>query len=212
LALNKGDGTVGLNDNVTRQEMARLVILSMMDENAVTAYLNSTGGCTTSFADVAPGCAGGQPVASVTNTSGVGNFWRYIETMKRKKITTGCFVNDAIANFCPTALLTRGQMAVFLIRAKMSNVYPSVISGCPTPQAPACPGIAGGDNFGLTVGTTPYFSDVTATNAFFVYIQKMYELRITNGTNPVPGAPAYSDLNNLKRGELLTFIVRAFFF
>ena len=212
LALNKGDGTVGLNDNVTRQEMARLVILSMMDENAVTAYLNSTGGCTTSFADVAPGCAGGQPVASVTNTSGVGNFWRYIETMKRKKITTGCFVNDAIANFCPTALLTRGQMAVFLVRAKMSNVYPSVISGCPTPQAPACPGIAGGDNFGLTVGTTPYFSDVTATNAFFVYIQKMYELRITNGVNPVPGAPAYGDLQNLTRGKLLTFVVRAFFF
>ena len=212
LALNKGDGTVGLNDNVTRQEMARLVVLSMMDENAVTAYLNSTGGCTTSFADVAPGCAGGQPVASVTNTSGAANFWRYIETMRRKKITTGCFVNDAIANFCPTALLTRGQMAVFLVRAKFSNVYPSVISGCPTPQAPACPGIAGGDNFGLTVGMTPYFSDVTATNAFFVYIQKMYELRITNGTNPVPGAPAYSDTSNLKRGELLTFIIRAFFF
>jgi acyl-coenzyme A thioesterase PaaI-like protein len=212
LALNKGDGTVGLNDSVTRQEMARLVVLSMMDENAVTAYLNSSGGCTTSFADVASGCAGGAPVASVTNTSGVSNYWRYIETMRRKKITTGCFVNDAIANFCPTALLTRGQMAVFLVRAKFSNVYPSVISGCPTPQAPACPGISGGDNFGLTVGVTPYFSDVTATNSFFLYIQKMYELRITNGINAVPGAPAYGDTQTLTRGQLLTFIVRAFFF
>ncbi len=212
LALPKADGTVGLTDNVMRQEMARLVILSLMDENAVSAYLTSTGGCTTSFADVAPGCNSGLPGTTVINTDGAANFWRYIETMKRKKITTGCFVNDAIANFCPTALLTRGQMAVFLVRAKMSNVYPSVISGCPTPQAPACPGVAGGDNFGLTVGTTPYFSDVTATNAFFVYIQKMYELRISNGTNPVPGAPAYSDTANLQRGQLLTFIVRAFFF
>jgi len=212
LAQNKGNGTVGLTDIITRQEMARLVILSMMDENAVTAYLNASGGCTTSFADVAPGCAGGQPTASVTNTSGVTNFWRYIETMRRKKITTGCFVNDAIANFCPTANLTRGQMAVFLIRAKMSNVYPSVISGCPSPQAPACPGITGGDNFGLTVGTTPYFTDVNATNAFFVYIQKMYELRISNGTAPVPASPVYSDTATLTRGELLTFIIRAFFF
>jgi len=212
LAKAKSDGTVGINDVILRQEMARLVVLSMMDENAVTAYLNSTGGCTTSFADVASGCAGGQPVPSVTNTSGVDNFWRYIETMKRKKITTGCFVNDAIANFCPTDSLTRGQMAVFLVRAKMSNVYPSVISGCPTPQVPGCAGVAGGDNFGLTVGTTPYFTDVTATNAFFVYIQKMYELRITNGTNPVPGAPVYGDTLTLKRGELLTFVVRAFFF
>ena len=218
LAKDKGDGTVGIGDSVTRQEMARLVVLSLMDETGVTAYLNSTGGCTTSFADVASACGSGQPVAMVTNTSGVSaagvvsNFWRYIETMRRKKITTGCFVNDAIANFCPTALLTRGQMAVFLIRAKMSNVYPSVISGCPTPQAPACPGVAGGDNFGLTVGTTPYFSDVTATNAFFVYIQKMYELRISNGTVAVPGAPAYSDGANLTRGQLLTFVIRAFFF
>jgi hypothetical protein len=103
-------------------------------------------------------------------------------------------------------------MAVFLIRAKMSNVYPSVISGCPVPNAPACPGTIGGDNFGLTVGTTPYFSDVNATNAFFVYIQKMYELRISNGTAPVPASPVYSDTATLTRGELLTFIIRAFFF
>ncbi len=211
LALNKGDGTVGVNDLVTRQEMARLVILSMMDENAITAYLNATGACTTSFADIAPGCAGGIG-GMVLNTSNSATGWRYVETMRRKKITTGCFVNDAIANFCPTAFLTRGQMAVFLIRAKMSNVYPSVISGCPTPQAPACPGIVGGDNFGLTVGVMPYFSDVTATNPFFVYIQKMYELRISNGTAPVPSAPAYSDGANLPRGQLLVFLIRAFFF
>ena len=60
--------------------------------------------------------------------------------MYRRRITTGCFANDATQKFCPTDNLTRGQMAVFLVRAKMSNVYPSVISGCPTPQAPACPG------------------------------------------------------------------------
>jgi hypothetical protein len=90
-------------------------------------------------------------------------------------------------------------------------VYPSVISGCPTPQTPGCPGVAGGDNFGLTVTKTPYFSDVDATNAFFVYIQKMYELRITNGTNPMPGAPAYSPNSTLTRGETLVFIIRAFY-
>ncbi len=212
LAQGKADGTVGLNDSVTRQEMARLVILSLMDEKAIAAYLNNTGGCTTSFSDVAPECAGGQPTASVSATPTAGSFWRYIETMRRKRITTGCFANDAIAQFCPTNLLTRGQMAVFLVRAKMSNVYPSVISGCPTPQSPACPGITGGDNFGLTTSATPYFTDVNATNPFFLYIQKMYELRITNGTAPVPAAPVYSDTATLTRGQLLTFIIRAFFF
>ncbi len=212
LVAAKADGTVGLNDQVTRREMAKLVILSMMDELAITDYLNATGGCTTSFADVAAGCAGGQPVASVTNTSGAANGWRYIETLRRKKITTGCLVNDAIANFCPADFLTRGQMAVFIIRAKLGNVYPSVISGCPGLNGPACPGIVAGDGFGVTVGATPYFTDVPSTNPFFLYIQKMYELRISNGTAPPPSVPLYSDGQTLPRGQLLAFIVRAFFF
>jgi len=229
----KPDGTFGLTDQVTRREMAKLVILSMMDEAAITDYLNATGGCTTSFADVASGCSGAPLISNekfedsgaaqvlsrsngisgpVTNTSGVANGWRYIETMKRKKITTGCLVNDAIANFCPDAFLTRGQMAVFLVRAKMSNVYPSVISGCPGLNGPACPGIVAGDGFGVTVGATPYFSDVPATHPFFLYIQKMYETRMSNGTAPPPSVPIYNADQFLPRGQLLTFIVRAFFF
>jgi hypothetical protein len=206
-------GVGGLNAFVTRGEMARLTILSLMDEKAIQAYLNATGGCTTSFADVASDCAGGAPTPAVgLAPNPAGSNWRYIETMRRKRITTGCFANDAIANFCPTFLLTRGQMAVFLIRAKMSNVFPSVISGCPTPQTPGCPGVVGGDNFGLSISATPYFTDEPATDPFFLYIQKMYELRITNGVNPIPGPPAYSPLANLTRGQLLTFLVRAFFY
>ena len=108
--------------------------------------------------------------------------------MARKRITTGCLANDATQQYCPTLNLNRAQMAVFLVRAKMNNVYPLVISGCPQPQAPACPGTTGGDNFGLTVGTVPYFADATAAAGdpfapYFLYIQKMYELRITNGLN-----------------------------
>jgi hypothetical protein len=125
LATAKADGSVGLGDTVLRQEMAKLVVLSMMDEKAITAYLNATGGCTTSFSDVASDCSG----AVVPAAASAGSYWRYIETMYRKRITTGCFADDARQSFCPTNPLTRGQMAVFLIRAKFSNVYPSVISG-----------------------------------------------------------------------------------
>jgi hypothetical protein len=222
LAKAKTDGTVGLGDALQRAEMARLVVLSMMDERAIQAYLNATGGCTTSFADVASECAGGTNAQQVLgpgnnsallalDTANFGGYWRYIETMYRKRITTGCFANDARREFCPSRTLTRGEMAVFLVRAKMNNVYPSVISGCPSPQTPGCAGIAGGDNFGLTIGVNPYFTDVDTSNAYFVYIQKMYELRITQGTNPVPGLPAYSPNSTLTRGETLVFIVRAFY-
>ena len=108
-------------------------------------------------------------------------------------------------------------MAVFLIRAKMNNVYPSVISGCPTPQAPALPWHDGWRQLGLTVGTQPYFADATAAAAdpyapYFLYIQKMYELRITNGINPPPGAPLYGPGQTLTKGQILTFVVRAFFY
>jgi hypothetical protein len=216
LATAKADGTVGLGDALSRAEMARLVVLSMMDERAIAAYLNSTGGCTTSFADVASECQGTNaqnasvtpPAFPGTNFSGA---WRYIETMYRKRITTGCLANDARREFCPGRTLTRGEMAVFLIRAKFNNVYPSVISGCPSPQTPGCPGVVGGDNFGLTVGVNPYFSDVTADNPFFVYIQKMYEMRITNGTAPAPAVPVYSPTSTLTRGETLVFVIRSFY-
>lgn len=217
LAVLKADGTVGINDAVSRGEMARLTVLGMMDEKAIQAFLQNTGGCTTSFADVASDCNGGVSGGVVPAAATTGSFWRYIETMARKRITTGCFANDATQRFCPNDSLTRAQMAVFLIRAKMNNVFPSVISGCPSPQAPACPGVTGGDNFGLTVGTQPYFTDVTSAGgdpfaAYFLYIQKMYELRITNGIAPPPSAPAYGPGQTLTRGQLLTFIVRAFFY
>jgi hypothetical protein len=212
-----GNGNVGINAPVTRREMARYVVLSMMDEPAIAAFLNATGGCTTSFADVASECAGGTSAQSVPAAGNPTNFWRYIEVMARKRITTGCFANDAVQRFCPTDPLNRAQMAVFLVRAKMSNVYPSVISGCPTPQTPACPGVTGGDNFGLTISTVPYFTDVTSDAAnpwapYFLYIQKMYELRLTNGIAPPPSAPAYGPGQTLTRGQLLVFLVRAFFY
>ena len=54
-----GSGNVGLNTAVTRAEMAKFVILGMMDETAVTNFLQQTGGCTTTFADVASDCNGG---------------------------------------------------------------------------------------------------------------------------------------------------------
>ena len=67
---------------------------------------------------------------------------RYIEVMKRRGYTKGCFTTSAVQlTFCPTQAVTRGEMAVFVIRAKMNNVFPTTLSGVPL-QAPY------GDNFG----------------------------------------------------------------
>jgi hypothetical protein len=203
----------GPSDFVTRSEMSKWIVLAQMDEAQVTAYLNATGGQPdvnnnrgSSFADV------------LTDPN-----IRYIETMYRRGYTKGCpNTADVLRKYCPTDLVTRGQMAVFVIRAKMSNVFPTTLSGIPLT------GVYG-DNFGSFLGVNPngvaigpngtfasgqYFQDEPTTDGFFLYIQKMRELRITNGTGTsaaCPTGPCYSPLTNITRQELATFIVRAFF-
>jgi hypothetical protein len=86
----------------------------------------------------------------------------------------------------------------------MNNVFPTTLSGI-SPGGPFC------DQFGTFLPPVPYFSDVTAADPvfgpYYIYIQKMRELRITNGT----GGATFSPGNNLTRKEIATFVVRAFF-
>jgi len=221
---NLGCPYFGPDTIVTRAEMAYWVVKSQMDETQVSNYLCATGGdpsglspqCSgglvaSTFADL--GAGGGSIVnpflgaVPSLNIVGVTNaqLMRYIEVMARRGYTKGCnSTNDPQAAYCPNQPVTRAQMAVFLIRAKMNNVFPTTLSGIPL----ASPY---GDNFGYFVPPTPYFSDVTASDPaygqYYIYIQKMRELRITNGT----GGVSYSPGNNLTRKEIATFTVRAFF-
>lgn len=113
--------------------------------------------------------------------------------------------------FCPSSNLTGGEMAVLIVRTKMGNVFPTVLSGCPTDQPIGSCG-AGVDNFGLFVGATPFFSDVSPTSPYFACVQKLRELRISTGTGgdrAGTGASFRTD-DPLTRGQLLAFMVRAF--
>jgi len=218
-------GKFGPNDEVTRAEMAYWIIKSQFDETAITDYLASTGGNTVTFVDV--------PVSHPA--------YRYIEVMARRGYTSGCAAGTA-RRYCPDYISTRKDLAVFMIRAKMSNVFPSVLSGCsfqfvagttPLTSTLFPPGLttncATGDNFGLFVTGLQYFTDnpkVTG-NDEYVFIQKMRELRITNGTNlgaandgrngtytrgVVAGVPPIGDPGNLLRKQVATFMIRGFFY
>ena len=195
---------------VTRAEMAYWVVRSQMDETQVTAYLNATGGDPTGAGGLA-GAGSFSDYPSVTNpflASAVttNQLIRYIEVMYRRGYTKGCAsTDDPLRRYCPNDLVTRAQMSVFLIRAKMNNVFPTTLSGTPV-TGPY------GDNFGLFQIAPSYFSDVTsgATDPYkdyYIYVQKMRELRITNGTS----GSLFSPGNNLTRQEIATFVVRAFF-
>ena len=190
--------------------MAYWVVRAQMDENMVSNFLCATGGDPTGIAPcvVNPGASAftfgdttlatdpfvqnvcGTPLVLPCLPSGftpvtTQMIQRYIEVMARRGYTKGAGVcsapgtDDAVYRFCPNDPVTREEMAVFLIRAKMNNVFPTSLSGLPT----ASPY---GDNFKLFLPAGQYFADVPnsgATADYYIYVQKMRELRITNGTS-----------------------------
>jgi hypothetical protein len=77
--------------------------------------------------------------------------YNYALALYDNHITTGCSQNPL--GYCPDDIVTRGQMAAFLIR----SLY--------------------GENF--TYSQVPYFNDVPTTNTFFKYVQKLKDLGLT---------------------------------
>jgi len=206
---------------VTRAEMSYWVVKAQMDENQISNYLCATGG---DPSGLSPNCAGAFAVSTFQDVGPTGSLitnpfvvaanpalgiagvsqaqlLRYIEVMARRGYSKGCASTfDLQTNFCPNANVTRAQMAAFIIRAKMSNVFPTVLSGL----AQASPY---GDAFTTFTAFGQYFLDEPPSDPFFPYIQKMRELRITNGTS----TSSYSPNNTLTRQEIATFVMRAFF-
>ena len=93
--------------------------------------------------------------------------------------------------FCPDRTLTRGEMAVFIIRGEMNSVFPTVTVGASTnpPAQPAPPPAPQSaiDQFGLFADPSPNSTDAPATHPYYSSIQKLRELRTTE--NPA-GPPA----------------------
>jgi hypothetical protein len=127
----------------------------------------------------------------VSNTS---VYETYIEAIYNNGITTGCGNGD----YCPSAQVTRDEMAAFLVRATQ------VAAGQSTVNFTCNGGVAGASV--RCAGTIPYFLDVPATDAFFPYVQKLYELGITTGC----GNGNYCPSDDVTRDEMAAFLARAF--
>ncbi|MFN7935227.1 MAG: S-layer homology domain-containing protein [Bryobacteraceae bacterium] len=119
--------------------------------------------------------AAGTPVSPFTDVPTTNPFFSFISLMKTNGITQGC----TATTYCPDDLITRGQMAVFLVRS-----------------------VLGSDSFSNS--GTPYFADVPSGHPQFRYIQKLRELGITAGcttTTYCPGEP-------VTRAQMAAFLVR----
>lgn len=110
--------------------------------------------------------------------------YSYIQKLRDLRITDGC--TETV--FCADEPVTRGQMAVFVVRAWLvknekdsRGVFPS--------------------------STRPMFNDVPATHPWFPHIQKLGELGITSGC--AAGRYCPDDANT--RGQIAVFLTRSLF-
>jgi hypothetical protein len=99
--------------------------------------------------DYAPPACGAPVFADVPASN---PFCRWIEELARRAIVTGC----GGGNYCPTASVTRAEMAVFVLRALDPALIP-----------PAC--------------GTPVFADVPASSPFCRWIEELARRGIVTG-------------------------------
>jgi len=105
----------------------------------------------------------------------------YVEALVAAGITSGCRASGGLRYFCPTAVVSREQMAVFLCRAASLGTWrPSV----------------------------PTFADVPASSPAWPYVEALYRSGVTGGcaTGPLRFCPAAA----VTRAQMASFLCRAF--
>lgn len=128
--------------------------------------------------------AGYQPPAATGFFTDVGvthSVVKWIEELARERVTAGCSASPP--RYCPEATVTRGQMAVFLLRAKHGADYQP-------PQA------------------TGTFADVPIGHLFAPWIEQLAREGITGGCGTSPAR--YCPDSPITRGQMAVFLVRAF--
>jgi hypothetical protein len=118
------------------------------------------------------------------NTPGPAHWaWGFIERFYERGLTTGCFFDPGTGErrYCPSGLVTRAQMAVFIVRSL----------GVP-PVSP-CTGV---------------FADVAIGSFGCGEIEKMYAMAITGGCLVSP--LRYCPDANIRRDQMAVFLVRAY--
>lgn len=156
-----GGGNYCDGSAVTRGQMAAFILRS---ENLSSClYVPPAGPSTPTFGDVGTGHM----------------FYDLIEEFSSQGFTGGC----GAGNYCPDASVTRGQMAVFLLRGKYGTSY----------VPPPCDGDSG-------------FADVPDSHMFCAYIKKLAQDGITGGC----GGGNYCPDSPVTRGSMAAFLQRTY--
>jgi hypothetical protein len=144
--------------STTREQMAVFALVSKEG----TGFTPAACTATTLFSDV--------PASSP--------YCRWIEELARRTVVTGC----GGGKFCPTAAVTREQMAVFMLRTLDSTLDP-----------PAC-------------GATTLYTDVPASSAYCRWIEELTRRHVVTGCAAAEYCPAQA----VTREQMAVFLSATF--
>jgi len=166
VTVGHADGNFHPGESISRAQMAVFLLKGLYGSGHVPAP--ATG---TVFGDVQTGTFAAA----------------WIEELASLGVTAGC----GQGNFCPDDPVTRGQMAVFLLKALHGSSYtpPPCVGSFADVPCPATPDFL--------------FSD---------WIEQLYVEAITAGCLPAPpgGLPSYCPASPNTRGQMAVFIVKTF--
>jgi S-layer homology domain len=114
--------------------------------------------------------------ASFDDVAAASSFYPFIETLLHHGITGGC----AGSTYCPLAVTSREQMAVFVLVAKEGSGY----------RPPAC--------------GAPMFPDVPASNPFCRWVEELARRGVVAGC----GGGNYCPTNPVTREQMAVFVLR----
>jgi sugar lactone lactonase YvrE len=121
------------------------------------------------------------PTAYFQDVTSTSIYFPFVQRIKDLGITAGCSTSPPL--FCPDTSITQGQMAVFMIVGWMLENNLTT----------------------FTYTTTPYFTDVLATDPFFKFVQKMRDMGFWLGCT----STTYCESSAVTRDQMAPMIMRS---
>ena len=118
------------------------------------------------------------PAAPFGDVSTSNVYCKYIKRLVDLNVTNGC----QAGSYCPDGLVTREQMAIFIVRTLEGNPAPNYCAG-----------------------VSPY-TDVSPASPYCGHIKRLKELNVTQGI----GGGLYAPLSTVTREQMAAFIARGF--
>jgi hypothetical protein len=142
------------------------------------------------FDDCSPAPISHRPVSGLSRPATANPFYAKVETLVHNNITSGC----SPTSYCPGALVTRGQMAIFIAKVMAGG-------GANIPSS----GTANGKPYNCSAGGVSIYQDVAPTDIYCKHAHYLAVQNVTLGCSATQFCPAAS----VNRESMAAFLAKA---